>query len=129
MASEGVPLDSLPSVRVGEGTIGQVAQSGENYFVSAISSPGVIDPHAPMVCIPLKIKDRVIGVIVLYRFLAQKTDFAPVDYELFTLLAGHAATAIFSSKLYSASERKLSTIQGFITMLAQSGPKEAPSLP
>jgi hypothetical protein len=41
-----------------------------------------------------------------------------VDYELFTLLAGHAATAIFSAKLYSESERKLSTIQSFIGLLS-----------
>ena len=40
-----------------------------------------------------------------------------MDHELFTLLAGHAATAIFSSKLYSTSERKLITLQGFLDML------------
>jgi len=49
----------------------------------------------------------------------QKSKFAEVDYELFTLLAGHAATAIFSSKLYSESERKLSTIQGFLDLLTK----------
>ena len=38
---------------------------------------------------------------------------------LFTLLAGHAATATFASKLYSESERKLSTIQGFIELLTK----------
>jgi GAF domain-containing protein len=71
-----------------------------------------------MVCIPLKIKERVIGVIVIYALLVQKKEFDPVDYELFTLLAGHAATAIFSAKLYSESERKLSTIQSFIGLLS-----------
>jgi hypothetical protein len=40
-----------------------------------------------------------------------------MDYELFTLLAGHAATALFSAKLYSTSERKLNTLQGFLDML------------
>ena len=60
-----------------------------------------------------------IGVIVIYKLLVQKPKFAEVDYELFTLLAGHAATAIFSSKLYSESERKLSTIQGFIDLLTK----------
>jgi hypothetical protein len=40
-----------------------------------------------------------------------------MDHELFTLLAGHAATAIFSAKLYSTSERKLITLQGFLDML------------
>ena len=39
--------------------------------------------------------------------------------ELFTLLAGHAATAILASKLYSQSERKLNTIQGFIDLLTK----------
>ena len=45
--------------------------------------------------------------------------FTTMDYELFTLLAGHAATAIFSAKLYSTSTRKLSTLQGFLEMLKQ----------
>jgi len=51
--------------------------------------------------------------------LVQKKKFEPIDYELFTLLAGHAATAIFSSDLYSRSERRLSTIQGFIELLSK----------
>ena len=42
-----------------------------------------------------------------------------MDYELFTLLAGHAATAIFSAKLYSTSARKLTTLQGFLDMIKQ----------
>jgi len=65
----------------------------------------------------LKIKDQVIGVIVLYKLLPQKTQFANVDYELFTLLAGHAATAIFSSRLYTEAQRKLQTIKGFMELL------------
>ena len=32
---------------------------------------------------------------------------------------GHAATALFASRLYSQSERKLNTIQGFLDLLAQ----------
>ena len=117
VASEGIEIENLPSVPFGKGTIGEAAASGENYFVPDITTSATIDPNRPMVCIPLKIADRVIGSIVLYRFLAQKTQFAHVDYELFTLLAGHAATAIFSSKLFSESERKRSTLKGFISML------------
>ncbi|MRR36934.1 GAF domain-containing protein, partial [bacterium] len=116
--SEGVPLDEVPKVRAGEGTIGTIASTGESYFVE---NPGgyVRDLSNPMVCIPLKIKDHVIGVIVIYKLLIQKQAFVPVDYELFTLLAGHAATAIFSSRLYSDSERKRSTMQGFINLLTK----------
>ena len=65
------------------------------------------------------IRDPEIHKQVLLDVLSfvQKEGFTAVDYELFTLLAGHAATAIFSSKLYSQSERKLSTIQGFLDLL------------
>lgn len=117
-ATEGISQVDLPKVRLGQGIIGEMAKTGENYFVE---DPAAYqrDLSHPMVCIPLKIKEHVIGVIVIYKLLIQKSQFAEVDYELFTLLAGHAATAIFSSKLYSESERKLSTIQGFIDLLTK----------
>jgi len=76
----------------------------------------------PLVCIPLMIKDKTIGVIALYKLLPQKKIFANVDYELFTLLAGHAATAIFSARLYSEAQRKLDTIKGFMELLTSSEP-------
>ncbi|MBP1751327.1 MAG: putative sensor protein [Geobacteraceae bacterium] len=116
VATEGVSREEIPAVRYGKGIIGTVAKTGENYFIDDISTYKR-DFLSPMVCIPLKIKDHVIGVIVIYALLLQKKSFAELDYELFTLLAGHSATAIFSSKLYSESERKLSTIQGFIDLL------------
>ena len=118
VATEGVEAEDIPTMEVGEGIIGKVAQTGENYFVKELDSYQK-DYDRPIVCIPLKIKDHVIGVIAIYKLFVQKSHFAEVDYELFTLLAGHAATAIFSSKLYSESERKLSTIQGFIELLTQ----------
>lgn len=118
VAAEGVECRDIPHVRVGKGVIGQVASSSENYFVDDVQGYQR-DLANPMVCIPLKIKDHVIGVLVIYKLLMQKKQFAPVDYELFTLLAGHAATAIFSSRLYSESERKLTTIQGFIDLLTK----------
>lgn len=118
VVAEGMTEVDLPPVRLGEGLVGTVASTGESHF---IEDPARYerDPDRPMVCIPLKIKDHVIGVIVIYRLLVQKRSFAQVDYELFTLLAGHAATAIFSSRLYCDSERKLSTMQGFINLLTR----------
>jgi len=118
VATEGVEREEIPHVRLGKGVIGTVAESGESYFVADVDAYAR-DFVNPMVCIPLKIKEHVIGVLAIYKLLVQKKEFAPVDYELFTLLAGHAATAIFSSRLYSDSERKLSTIQGFIDLLTK----------
>jgi transcriptional regulator with GAF, ATPase, and Fis domain len=118
VATEGISREDVPSVKFGQGTIGEVAKSGENHFVSDVDAY-ISDMLNPMVCIPLKIKEHVIGVLVIYKLLVQKSQFAEVDYELFTLLAGHAATAVFSSRLYSDSERKLSTIQGFLDLLTK----------
>src|SRR6266581_2762622 len=118
VATEGLSREDIPSVKFGNGIIGQVAKSGESYFAEDASTDPP-DQMKPMVCIPLQIKEHVIGVLVIYKLLVQKTQFADVDYELFTLLAGHAATAIFSSRLYSDSERKLSTIQGFLDLLTR----------
>lgn len=121
MASEGIEPELIPRIRTGEGVIGSVAKSGENYYVDNPQDHSTPDLQHPLVCIPLKIKDDAIGVIAIYKLLEQKKEFASVDFELFTLLAGHAATAICSSKLYSQSERKLSTMQGFIDLLTNQG--------
>jgi hypothetical protein len=105
------------SIPLGDGIIGKAAKTGENYFADRVAFPEPTPFEQPLAVIPLKIKDSVIGVISINKLLVQKTEFTTMDFELFTLLAGHAATAIFSAKLYSASERKLSTLQGFLDML------------
>jgi hypothetical protein len=119
VATEGIRKEDIPAVKLGAGRIGHAARTGENFFAEKIVQEGIIDPLEPMVCIPLKIKEHVIGVIAIYKLLQQKEKFTPLDLELFTLLAGHAATATFASRLYSESERKLSTIQGFIDLLTK----------
>ncbi len=107
------------AVPLGDGLIGRAAQTGENYFCEHVARKDPSPFEEPLAVIPLKIKDSTIGVISINKLLVQKTQFTTMDYELFTLLAGHAATAIFSAKLYSTSTRKLSTLQGFLDMLKQ----------
>jgi nitrate/nitrite-specific signal transduction histidine kinase len=105
------------SARLGEGILGDVAKTGESYYVNQDVEGGRVTIEKPLAAVPLKIKEHVIGLISIYRLLQQKDSFSAVDYELFSLLAAHAATAIFSSKLYSQSERKLNTIQSFLDLL------------
>ena len=119
IASEGedvMPEVERISVRLGEGTLGEAARSGESYYDHDFDS-GRLQAEKPLAAVPLKIKEHVIGLIAIYKLLQQKDAFTAVDYELFSLLAAHAATAIFSSKLYSQSERKLNTIQSFLDLL------------
>ncbi len=121
IASEGgdvIPGVESISTRLGEGVLGQVARTGESYYINQdVDGGGHVTLEKPLAAVPLKIKEHVIGLIVIYKLLQQKDAFTAVDYELFSLLAAHAATAIFSSKLYSQSERKLNTIQSFLDLL------------
>ena len=120
VAVEGDQLSKCPSFRVGEGFVGRSVEAGE----VEIGDPGVTgklpsEGGEPIVSIPLRVEERPVGAIVIYRLLQQKDGFSALDNELFTLLAGHAATAIFASRLYAQSERKLSTIKGFVDLLTQ----------
>jgi len=120
IASEGedvVPGIEYISARLGEGILGSVAKTGESYYINQDVDGGRVTLEKPLAAVPLKIKEHVIGLIAIYKLLQQKDSFSAVDYELFSLLAAHAATAIFSSKLYSQSERKLNTIQSFLDLL------------
>jgi len=119
VTTEGVDITAVPKVVIGSGTVGGVAREGESYFADDLAGVNEQKPFEPIVCIPLKIKEHVIGVIAIYKLLSQKSGFTNVDYELFNLLAGHAATAIFSSRLYTQSERKLTTIQSFLDLLKE----------
>jgi GAF domain-containing protein len=116
VASEGKALSAFPRVPLGSGVVGESVESGETACGDALPSD---DLERPIVCIPLRIEERPIGAIAIFKLLAQKDAFAPLDHELFTLLAGHAATSIFAAQLYGQSERKLNTIQGFIDLLTK----------
>ena len=115
VAAEGLELPAA-SLPLGEGVVGEAARSGVPWFRAA-DQAGHADIANPLAVIPLKIQDRVLGVISVWALLPHKKAFGPLDHELFNLLAGHAATAIFSAKLHGDAERKLSTIQGFLDLL------------
>ncbi len=120
VAEEGMGPEARASIKLGEGIIGSASRTGEAFYRDGDpTDPSGVDYLHPLVVIPLKIKEHVIGVIVSYKLLVQKQSFTNVDYELFSMLAGHAATALFSSKLYSESERKLTTIQSFLDLLKE----------
>jgi len=120
ISSEGLEEEEMLKVSLGEGIIGETVKGGEHYFETDLSSQNASDDSHPIAAVPLQIEDRAIGVIVILSLLDQKkAKFSRMDEELLVMLAGHAATAIFSSKLYATSERKLSTMQGFIDLLKQ----------
>jgi len=120
IAAEGFEASSLPACRVGEGRLGEAVASGAHRtFDAEAGATHARDPERPLACIPLRLERRTVGAIAIFRLLQQKQGFSAVDYELFDVLAGHAATAIWAARLHARPERRLSTIQGFIDLLSR----------
>ena len=116
--SEGFADDEeFPEIPLGKGVLGKAAQNRENFFVEGPVSNGSDNPLEPIVVIPLIIHEQMIGVLAIYRLFIQKEQLESIDYQLFSMLGEHAATALFSSTLYSRSERKRQTYQGFVDLL------------
>lgn len=114
------PVDAYPAhMRVGEGIWGEALRDGRAHYEERPAA-GV-----PLAVIPLQIKGHSVGAIVITRMLHGKTTFEPLTKDLLGLLAGHAATALMSSRLYSAVDRKLRTIESFMDLIKvqQPGPR------
>jgi CheY-like chemotaxis protein/FtsZ-binding cell division protein ZapB len=114
---EGFEDRPFPRVTAGEGLLGEVAAGGESYFQEGSVSEGSDDPRVPLAAIPLMIHGESMGVLAIYRLFIQKESFQQVDFQLFSMMAEHAATALFSSTLYEESERKRQTYRGFMDLI------------
>lgn len=93
LASEGVDKTRVPEAAVGEGRVGEVVRSGQP-FIDGERLRMRADLERPLIIVPLRIRDKVVGAIVIWDLLSQKTALADVDYELFNLLGAHAASAL-----------------------------------
>lgn len=114
---EGFAAGEFPAVKLGEGVLGKAALACESFFVDGEVADGSDDPLQPLAAIPLVIHGEALGVLAIYRLFIQKERFKAIDFQLFSMLAEHAATALFSSSLYAASERKRQTYQGLMDLL------------
>ncbi len=119
IANEGLDVQSNESVPLAEGSLGKAAQTGQIVLREDVHTQNA--DSEPIACVPLKVGDRVMGVIGIQSLLLQKDGFQALDHELFEMLGGHAATAIYGARLYSVSERKRSTLEGFIDLIKSDG--------
>jgi nitrate/nitrite-specific signal transduction histidine kinase len=98
LAAEGIDRARVPEGALGDGRVGQTIASGAPFYDTGRLRARA-DLQQPMIVVPLKIREHVVGVIVVWDMLVQKTSLADVDYELFNLLAAHAAAALVGAKL------------------------------
>jgi CheY-like chemotaxis protein len=95
----------------------QAVEEQESFFVEGSVVQGSDDPFRPLAAIPLVIHGDLIGMLTIYRLLVQKDKFEAIDFHLFSMMAEHAATALFSSGLYEKSERKRETYRSMMDLL------------
>jgi hypothetical protein len=92
-------------VPFGTGVIGRAAAGGRLYVRDG-SVPAAGDGDADVTaCIPLRLDGRVTGAIAVYRLLPHKSGLEELDFELFDLLAMHAATALRFTALEAEARR------------------------
>jgi signal transduction histidine kinase len=118
-AGIGLPPDVIRTtrIRLGEGIAGRVAQTGEGLLLrDDVDVPPEIrqamsrDQIMSALCLPLKRRDRVMGVLNLSR-LGQRAPFSQGDLELITLLAAQAAIAIDNAQLHAELQRAYDDLQ------------------
>jgi hypothetical protein len=82
--------------------------------VAHVAEGRLADLTEAVACVPMKIGDGTIGVIVIYSVLPQKECFLPVDFELFKLLGAHAATALMGALLHAQNGGKLPGVDALL---------------
>ncbi len=113
----GIERSEVGAVRIGEGVIGEVMTSRQTYALDRGALTGERDLSRPLAVIPLRVRDSLIGGIVLYSLLSHNPDLRDVDLQLFDYLATHAAMALHSARTYTASERKVSKMKEFLSLM------------
>lgn len=115
IASEGVAGEQLGPLDAATGRLGEVVSRGAAYVdEEADSSQGTLE--APAAIVPLHIDDEIVGAIVIFATLPQKTSFANIDFELFKLLGQHAAAALIGASLYDQAGRRRPGLEAFVDL-------------
>jgi hypothetical protein len=100
IASVGVDQARYERIPAGRGIIGECIRTGE-IFIAPQGIPAAVEEGLLTACIPLMVGTVPIGAIAIFRLLGQKSCLEEVDRQLFSLLATHAATALYASSLHA----------------------------
>lgn len=106
-SSFGINADDYKTIAMGEGVIGEAALTGDMRIITPEQSARFSHITA---CVPLKVEGKVTGMIAIFRLLPQKNGLETVDYELFDLLATHAAKSLYCCGLRTKTAEAFETI-------------------
>lgn len=98
-------------VRIGSGVVGKVARNGQPVIQNDLMITGVDRKRAitALLCVPLKVKEEVIGVISVAHEEPGEM-FTSVDQKLLSALAGPAAITMDNARLYEETKKMFLSI-------------------
>jgi signal transduction histidine kinase len=116
-----VPVEEIPPAKIGEGIAGKVAASGEPLLIKNIEKDERFHKKSDksqyknksLLCVPLKVRGRVIGVINVNN-KKDGTPFTDSDKELLTILAGSAAVSIKNASLHREMQESWSYLNNVV---------------
>jgi hypothetical protein len=118
LAAEGV--DEGEVVVVGEGAIGQAIATGKARVVEGPPQPpGTL--ASPLAIIPLRVRERILGAIVVVSVFEQKERWAAVDHELLDLMGSQAGVALVSARMFAGVADARTLLAGLDALLASPG--------
>ncbi len=111
VVGEGVGSPRAIPVNPDDDGIGEVFSTGVARVERGDLRAGSLDN--PIALVPIKMEDKVVGVFAIYATLEQKSQFLPVDFELFKLLGAHAAEALVCARLFDDAGHRLPSFDSF----------------
>ncbi len=120
--------------RVGEGITGYAAATGRTYYspdalhdARGLQIEGTDDIDESLLAVPLKVGDRVTGVIVLSNLGVDQFD--EEDQRLLEVLASHAAVAYDNARLLQEERRAAETASALLGLSqALTGARDVPTV-
>jgi len=112
---QGMNASEVRNVQPGQGVIGEAFMHGTGYVSEDDTITGGTF-EAPAAAIPLRIDERVVGVLAVFQTFEQKRRFMSVDLEFFKLLGGQAAAALAAAGLLAAADGKLPGAEFYVEL-------------
>ena len=75
---------------------------------------GAIEGSEALACVPLTVQGGTVGALVILKLFAHKAMLRSEDRDLLDLLAAHA---LFAARVYSATDRKLKTLESLVALV------------
>lgn len=75
------------------------------------------EDSSALAVVPLGVQGEIVGAVVVLKLFDHKGSFTPEDRDLLDLLAAHAASALLAARMYSATDRKLRTLENLVKLV------------